>query len=163
MIKTFPSRSRTSSVLSSCSSTVGHECGEHVNMVRWKTKIARRAIAVIMTHKLARLLCWRAIFSFTKHKGDGNHDRINWTSKVILTLIYFWSRCTCVISSDTKQTRQGYHRNIHSIYRYICVYCNGDNLYSFQFSTRRMRWSRDDSLLVATWKLTALLPQLATV
>lgn len=54
-----------------------------------KTKIDLRVAAMIMTHKLVKLLCRRAMFFFTKHRGKDNRDRINWTSNVKLTLIYF--------------------------------------------------------------------------
>lgn len=63
--------------------------------------------------------------------GRGKCDRINWTSKVILTLLYFWS---CVISADIKQTGQ----DITGIYTASLIYI--DNVDSFQCRTCRTGW-----------------------
>ena len=121
--KNVPSRSCTSSVLSGCSSSVGHECGERVNMVRWNTKIAPRVPTAIMTRKLARLLRRRRhLFPLQNTWEREINDRINWTSKVILTLLYFWSGCHMCNISWRKTDKTGKSQKyIQFWYIYICV------------------------------------------
>lgn len=75
-------------------------------------------------YKLRRPLCWGGTsFSFTKHMGDRNYNRINWMFKVVLTLLCCWSYYIWVISTDIKHAKQGC---IDLCVIRICILFNAD-------------------------------------
>lgn len=54
-----------------------------------KTKIALHVLTVMMTYIGEASLLKGHLFLYKTHMGEGNCNRINWTFKVILTLLYF--------------------------------------------------------------------------
>lgn len=116
----IPSCSHTSSILSCFNSTVGHLCGEHVNMVRSRTKITLCVLTVIMMYKLLRLLCREDIFLLYKTRGRQKlwQDKLDIQSSINITLLWSW-----VISADMKHAKQGY---INMCVIVICILFNTD-------------------------------------